>query len=227
MHMNINPIKETSMKPFLAVFTAFFPLFACSGCNGAPSIDGTNGARRLQGSAIDGSNGAPSIDGTWISWTSSNTGTGLTINADGTYVLQQLTLLSPTSGEEEVQTGIIEVGDNTLTFTPVEWSCSGPYPAFTWNYTFDGALLDIDTGSAMVSYSADTAAASSFTVVFGCYDQSGNFTAHPLDPVGVSWSRAIDRHEEGRRQPSRYCGYDGTLCWNRSGPYARHIVRGP
>ena len=146
------------MKTYL--FTLFlFTLFACSG----------NG-------------GAPNIDGTWI-YSNGDVGQGLTINADGTYELQWLTLLSSTSGEDEVQTGTIEVGDSTLTFTPQKWSCAAPYPAFTWNYAFDGALLEIDTGSTVVSYSADTAAASSFQLALGCYDQNGDFTSGTLAPI--------------------------------------------
>jgi|SRR5580692_8944109 hypothetical protein len=134
--------------------------------------------------ACSSSPSTPSIYNTWIYTNADGTaGEGLTVKSNGTYVLQLLTLTSTSSAEDEAQTGTIVVGASTLAFTPQKWSCSGPYPAFTWTYTFDGDFLDVDTGTNVVSFSADTSSASNFDDEIGCFGANGTFTESPLAPI--------------------------------------------
>lgn len=126
----------------------------------------------------------PSIYDTWIYTNAEGTaGNGLTIKSDGTYVLQTIAVTSDTSAEDELQTGTVVVGASTLAFTPQESSCSGPFSAFTWSYSFDGNLLDVDTGTNVVGLSVDTSPPSSIDAEIGCFAADGTFTESPLAPA--------------------------------------------
>jgi hypothetical protein len=138
----------------------------------------------LTGAACSSGAGAPSLDGTWIYETSGGTaGKGLTFKSDGTYALSDLQETSPTSVEAEIETGTFITSGTTITATPREFSCAGPVPVWTFNYSFSGADLELADTSGAIVYQPDTSTATTgVAIAIGCFTSNG-FVAEALAPV--------------------------------------------
>jgi hypothetical protein len=124
------------------------------------------------------------LAGTWT-YTSGNSGVGLTFDTDGTYVAQVLQLTSATSGDDEVEKGTYVATSNQITWTPQEYTCPGPDPVYVTPYSFSGGNLVIVTpgSAAVVTLVRETSSGGgNSSLVFGCF-QSGSFAAESLAPV--------------------------------------------
>jgi hypothetical protein len=89
----------------------------------------------------------------------------------------------------EVDQGTYSVGTTTLTFKPIEGSCSGALEyqdaskPFTLTYDFvtdDQLALKDNTGGGVFDRTDVDDFKSGSTVTFGCFDEEGTFTPSPI-----------------------------------------------
>lgn len=108
----------------------------------------------------------------------------ITFNADSTYKAQDAQLTSNTSANDEVETGIFSATDTEITSTPQQWTCPGPYPAYTVSYQFNGDSLVVTYSTGVMTMSRNTTPASSnANLTFGCFQSDGSFVTEPLAHV--------------------------------------------
>lgn len=128
---------------------------------------------------------AQRLNGTWIYIAADNSvAVGATFSPDGTYVLQEMSLTSTNSADDEIETGTFSATDSDITTVPQQYSCPGPDPATTVAYDFSGSSLQIVSSSGITTLGRDTAQPSSmFSLTLGCFQSDGSFVAQPLAPV--------------------------------------------
>jgi hypothetical protein len=138
-----------------------------------------------------GSSGPPSLYNTWFEANgSTGFGQGLTFKADGSYVHSVIQVVNSSTDDAEVEQGTFTLaGDgHTMTLTPVQWTCSGPLPAYTAMYTFNGSNLVFSVQGTVLDLVVDTVSPTSvnngngFQLLEGCFTQSG-FVQQALAPV--------------------------------------------
>jgi hypothetical protein len=133
-----------------------------------------------------GGGGPPSLVGNWIYIDSTNTaGAALDFKSDGTYVHAQLSLTSTTSADAQVETGTYTSTGTSFTATPKQWTCPGPDPVATLNYSFQNGQLVLSAPQGIITFQPNTSSGfmSSFQITNGCFDRTGTFTPSPLAPV--------------------------------------------
>ena len=122
--------------------------------------------------------------GKWI-YTGSSAGIGLQFDSDAAYSVQVLQLTSTTTGNDEVEKGAYSATDTQITFTPKMYTCPGPVPVYTLDYSFNGDSLSVLFSNGAMGFSRNTEPASSnFIITFGCFQSDGSFVSSPLAAVG-------------------------------------------
>jgi hypothetical protein len=123
--------------------------------------------------------------GNWIYSNADGTvGEDIDVKSDGTYVLSVIQVTSATSGNVQEERGTYVATDSQVTTTPQEWSCPGPDPVSTMQYSFSGDILVISGPTGLLSLNPNTAPASSgVAITFGCFQSDGSFVAEALAPV--------------------------------------------
>jgi hypothetical protein len=137
------------------------------------------------GGLVSSGRGGPSLYRNWIDEPAIGTlGVALEVKIDGSYVITNLTLTSQTAANAIVESGTLIVSGSTITFTPKEWSCRGPRPAWSAPFSFqDGELLVTQPTYVLKLQPTNATATTSFALTIGCTDNSGNFTPEALAPV--------------------------------------------
>jgi hypothetical protein len=109
-------------------------------------------------SSSSGSGGPPSLDGSWIYANSDGSaGAGAEFKSDGTYEVQELTVTSSTTVNDQIETGTFTVSGSTITLTPKQSSCPGPDAVYTLNYSFQGSNLALTQPSGIIVFQPNTA----------------------------------------------------------------------
>lgn len=125
----------------------------------------------------------PSLYSTWYE-AQSTYGIGLTLTGSGTYVLQTILPTGGTTFEDQVEKGSFVKDGATLTFTPLEWTCTATGPGQPWTATYSqyGNNLELATTSVVYGFTLDTATLSQGQITLGCFTSTG-FVAQPLAPL--------------------------------------------
>jgi hypothetical protein len=123
--------------------------------------------------------------GDWVYVDSTGTvGEGVDLKPDGTYAISVLQLTTATTGNAQQETGTYTATDSDIRTTPQEWTCPGPDPVAVTPYSFSGNLLVVTGSSGLITFSPNTAPASTAEVLtFGCFQANGSFVAEALAPV--------------------------------------------
>jgi hypothetical protein len=133
------------------------------------------------------SSSPPSLDSTWeYADSASESGNGLTLKSNGTYVSSILSLTSSTSANAQIETGTFKLSGSEITFTPQQWSCpEATDPPYSAGFEQNGDTLTLSYSSGAIAYQLDTSTASTFALSDGCFLQDGTFIASPLAAVGT------------------------------------------
>jgi hypothetical protein len=135
-----------------------------------------------------GGSGAPSLYGSWVFDSPDGvSGAGLNLASDDTYVGLTLTITSSSQNSAaanvESETGTFAVSGSQITFTPKEWTCHEPDPAYVLSYSFDGPNLVISGPGSVVSFAPNGPSSGATEVItYGCFS-AGVFTPSALAPV--------------------------------------------
>lgn len=135
---------------------------------------------------------APTLDTTWAYFPSTSAGVTITFEADDTYVIQLLALTDvatssdgipvAATGNDEVEAGSFSNTPSVITFTPQTSSCPSA-PPHTAAYSFSSNDLVLVLSGSAASFKSDANGTDGFTVMTGCFDSSGNFTAEVVAPL--------------------------------------------
>lgn len=121
--------------------------------------------------------------------TDGNSGTGLDIKSDNTYVLVRLTAVSGNSYDAQEQIGTLSVAGSTITFTPTSASCrfasDPPYTA-TYNINGDELTVALSFGVIVFKQNSQTGSGSGSGLVItnGCFQDDQSFVPTPVSPIG-------------------------------------------
>ena len=123
------------------------------------------------------------LAGTWSEiMASGTTGLGISFSGNGTYETQYLSLTSATTGQDDVESGLVQVTSDALTFTPQKSTCDGPVAVWTVTYRLDGGGLTLTGAGGILGFQRDTATSNNCVIQLGCFDTSA-FVPHPLAAV--------------------------------------------
>jgi hypothetical protein len=137
----------------------------------------------LTGACSSSSGGEPSsVYGTWTYVNATGvTRAGLTLSQDGTYTHYELAPVSSSAANAQVDSGTFVLAGGKITMSPAKASCPGPDPAYEFAYSLEGS--DLALGPTQEVYRPGDATAAYATVIVGCFDASGSFTAEAIMPV--------------------------------------------
>ena len=135
-----------------------------------------------------GDNTYGGLTGTWFDqFADGGAVLGLTLKSDGTFRYESMRLTSPSTANDQVETGAFMLEGNTrIAITVHEWTCPGPNPgaSFVYELNGDSLMLNDDIAGVNIALTRDTSGVvSSFALTLGCNQAGGNFVPEPLAPV--------------------------------------------
>lgn len=108
---------------------------------------------------------------------------GITFVGDHDYEFDDIAYLTDGSIGMMVELGAYDATENTLTFRPMKWSCAGPYPAYTVNYSVTASNLVVLSGSQITTLGKITPTGGGITARIGCFFDDGSFTQQAIAPL--------------------------------------------
>ncbi len=147
---------------------------------GAPLLAGCSSTSTVDEDANNG------IYGAWDGRSGTGaTGVRLQLTSDGSYTLTELTVTSATTANARAESGTFTATPGTITWTPVESSCSGAAAAYQSAYELTGETLSLalPAGVFALAPADEDGGLGDAALTVGCYAGDGTFTAAPLAPV--------------------------------------------
>ena len=173
------------VRAFAAAAVATFAVGAGAGCSSTSTVD------------EDANNG---IYGAWHGRTADGaTGVRLQLTSGGRYTLTELTVTSATTANARAETGTFTASPGTITWTPVQSSCSDASSPYQSAYELTGATLSVALPAGVFALEPpdDDGGLGDAALTLGCYASDGTFTAAPARARLASRRRRLDRRKDG------------------------------